>query len=54
MNKRNMIPIAAAFICVILAGSLIGVMANYTSALNTKDNTITNQEAKPFILGLIL
>ena len=44
MNKSNIVTIAVAFICVILAGSLIGVMANYSSALNTKDNTITNQD----------
>ena len=37
MNKSNIVTIAVAVICVILAGSLIGVMANYSSALNTND-----------------
>jgi hypothetical protein len=41
MNKSSIVTIAVAFICVILAGSLIGVMANYSSALKIKDNTIT-------------
>jgi hypothetical protein len=45
MNRNNIIPISAAIICIILAGSLIGAIANYNSTLNTKNDIINSQDS---------
>lgn len=35
---------AAGIICILLTASLVGTIANYTSIINAKDNTITSQD----------
>ena len=45
MNKitGRTIPIIAGIICILLAASLVGVIANYTATVDTKNNVITSQ-----------
>ena len=47
MNKvagKN-VAIASGIICILLAISLVGAIANYTSIISAKDNTITSQDS---------
>ena len=41
---RN-ISIASGIICILLAISLVGAIANYTSIINVKDNTIASKDS---------
>ena len=44
MNKGKNVAIASGIICILLAISLVGAIANYTSIISAKDNTITSQD----------